>query len=114
MIPSSHLFDQSTIASLLSVDPFVQECRAFFSLFDWSLVDHWQAQRSSRGRPPHPESASLKAFLLRILHTFRYTTQLRHFLVTHPLLVIELGFTLEIDHTADFGFDVEKKLPCRF
>jgi hypothetical protein len=114
MIPSSPLFDQSTIASLLSVDPLVQECRAFFSLFDWSLVDHWQAQRSSRGRPPHPESAYLKAFLLRILHTFRYTTQLRHFLVTHPLLVIELGFTLELDLTADFGFDVEKTLPCRF
>jgi hypothetical protein len=66
MIPSSALFDQSTIAALLDHDPLVADYRAFFSLLDWSVVDDFQAQRSSRGRPAHPESAYLKAFLLRI------------------------------------------------
>ncbi len=31
MIPSSDLFDQSTIAALLDHDPLVQDYRAFFS-----------------------------------------------------------------------------------
>jgi hypothetical protein len=57
MIPSSALFDQSVLALLLEHDPVVADYRAFFALLDWSLVQDWQAQRSSRGRPPHPESA---------------------------------------------------------
>ena len=74
MIPSSALFDQSTIAALLDHDPLIQDYRAFFSLLDWSVVDDFQAQRSSRGRPAHPESAYLKAFLLRIREGMVYTT----------------------------------------
>src|SRR2546427_8291541 len=80
MIPSSHLFDQSTISALLEHDPLVQDYRAFFALFDWSVVDDWQAQHSARGRPPHPESAYLKAFLIRQKEGFTYTSQLRRFL----------------------------------
>ncbi len=114
MIPSSALFDQSTIAALLDHDPLVADYRAFFSLLDWSVVDDFQAQRSSRGRPAHPESAYLKAFLLRIREGMVYTTQLRRFLLRHPLLVIELGFRLVLDPTAAYGFDVEQTLPCEF
>ena len=114
MIPSSALFDQSTIAALLDHDPLVADYRAFFSLLDWSVVDDFQAQRSSRGRPAHPESAYLKAFLLRIREGMVYTTQLRRFLLRHPLLVIELGFRLVLDPSAAYGFDVEQTLPCDF
>jgi hypothetical protein len=114
MIPSSALFDQSTLTALLEHDPLVQEYRALFALFDWSLVEQWQAQRSSRGRPAHPESAYLKAFLIRITEGLRYITELRDFLVKHPLLVIELGFHLELDPAAAYGFDVEATLPCRY
>ncbi len=113
MIPSSAVFDQSTMTHLLEHDPVVADYRAWFSLFDWSLVEQWQAQRSSRGRPAHPESAYLKAFLIRINEGLRYTTQLRDFLLKHPLLVIELGFHLALDPTAPYGFDVEQTLPCR-
>ena len=42
----------------------VQDYRAFFALFDWSTVDDWQAQRW-HSIPAHPESAYLKAFLMR-------------------------------------------------
>lgn len=114
MIPSSSVFDQSTMTQLLIHDPVVADYRALFSLFDWSLVEHWQDRRSSRGRPPHPESAYLKAFLVRINEGLIYTCQLRDFLVKHPLLVIELGFHLELDPTAAYGFDVQETLPCRF
>lgn len=114
MIPSSTLFDQSTITTLLDHDPLIADYRAFFACFDWSLVDDWQAQRSQRGRPPHPESAYLKAFLIRQKEGFISTSQLRRFLVKHPLLVIELGFHLVLDPTAPYGVDVEATLPCRY
>ena len=114
MIPSSDLFDQSMISTLLDHDPLIAEYRAFFSLFDWSVVDDWQAQRSARGRPAHPESAYLKAFLIRQKEGFSYTTQLRRFLLKHPLLVIELGFHLVLDPSCPYGFDVEETLPCRY
>ncbi len=112
MIPASALFDQSTMAALLEYDPLVADYRAFFALFDWSLVQDWQAHRSSRGRPPHPESAYLKAFLIRLREGLIYTSQLRRFLLRHPLLVIELGFHLHLDPTAPYGFDAEQTLPC--
>ncbi len=111
MIPSSALFDQSVMQRLLEHDPVVVDYRAFFSLLDWSLVDQWQAERSSRGRPAHPESAYLKAFLIRIREGMLYTSQLRRFLLKHPLLVIELGFHLEPDPTAPYGFDWKISLP---
>jgi hypothetical protein len=99
------------MAALLEHDPVVQDYRAFFALLDWSLVDQWQAQRSARGRPAHPETAYLKAFLVRIREGLIYTSQLRRFLLKHPLLVIELGFHLELDPNAPYGFDCQKTLP---
>jgi hypothetical protein len=102
------------MTKLLEHDPVVADYRALFSLFDWSLVEHWQEQRSSRGRPAQPESAYLKAFLVRINAGLIYTSQLRDYLVKHPLLVIELGFHLVLDPTAPYGFDVERTLPCRY
>jgi hypothetical protein len=114
MIPASDLFDQSTLTALLDHDPLVADYRAFFSLLDWSVVDHWEAQRSGLGRPAHPESAYLKAFLIRIREGMLYTAQLRRFLLRHPLLVIDLGFRLVPDPSAPYGFDVEATLPCEF
>lgn len=114
MIPASRHFDQSTMATLLELDPVVQDYRTFFALLDWSVLERWQTARSSRGRPGHPEAAYLKAFLVRIREGFQYTTQLRAFLVKHPLLVLELGFHLVLDIHYPYGFDVEQTLPTRF
>jgi len=115
MIPASALFDQSTLAALLEIDPLVADYRAFFAQLDWSVVQRWHAQRSACcGSHGHPLSAYLKAFLVRIKEGFRYTTQLRAFLVKHPLLVMELGFQLVLDASQPYGFDVEATLPTRF
>lgn len=114
MIPSSLVFDQSTLTALLEHDPLIADYRAFFALLDWSVVDDWQAQRSCRGRPAHPESAYLKAFLIRLREGMLYTTHLRRFLLRHPLLVIELGFRLVLDNSAPYGFDLEQTVPCDF
>lgn len=43
-----------------------------------------------------------------------YPTQLRRFLLRHPLLVIELGFHLVLDPAQPYGFDVEQTVTCEF
>lgn len=113
MIPSSHLFHQSTIAALRDHNPLIAQSRALCSLLDWSVVDAWQARQSPRGRPGHPMSASLKAFLVRITQGLISTAGLRDFLLKHPLLVIELGFHLLLDPALSSGVDVEASLPTR-
>jgi hypothetical protein len=59
MIPTSQIFDQSTMTALLNHDPVVADARAFFSLLDWSIVERWEAQHAHRGRPAHPRSAPI-------------------------------------------------------
>lgn len=111
MIPSSAIFDQPTMEHLLTYDPVVVDYRLFFSSLDWSLVSQWEAHQSSRGRPAHPEAAYLKAFLIRIREGMIYTSQLRRFLLKHPLLIIDLGFHLKIDPKAPYGFNADTTLP---
>ena len=65
----------------------------------------------SRGRPAHPISAAILAFLVKLIEDKEYVTQLRDYLVEHPLLIIELGFRLHLDPTHSHGFDVERTLP---
>ena len=114
MIPSSAVFDQSTIAALLDHDPLIADYRAFFALLNWSVVEAWEAQRPTPRRPAHPEAAYLKAFLIRIREGMSFTAGLRRFLLRHPLLVIELGFRLVLDPAAPYGFNVEETLPCEY
>ena len=111
MIPASDILDQSQMAALLARDPLTMAYRALFSLFDWSLVENWQAKRPARGQHGHPLSAYLKIFLIRINQGLQYTSQLRRFLLEHPLLVIEVGFDLVLDVTAPYGVDCEQTVP---
>ncbi|HKV01032.1 MAG TPA: hypothetical protein VJQ26_02840, partial [Ktedonobacteraceae bacterium] len=90
MIPDSQIFDQSSLARLLEHDALVQRYRQFFALLDWSAVQERDATRHAPGPSPHPMSAYLKAFLIRIGEGKCFMTQLRTFLVEHPLLVLEL------------------------
>lgn len=114
MIPASTLFDQPVMTALLNHDPCVADYRTFFALLDWSVVSQWERQQSGRGRPSHPETAYLKAFLLRIREGLIYTSQLRRFLLKHPLVIIELGFQLVLDPSRPYGFDPEKTIPCEW
>ncbi|MBO0794070.1 MAG: transposase [Ktedonobacteraceae bacterium] len=111
MIPTSAFLDQTTIATLLDHDPVVTDYRTFFALLDWSIVDRWQARTSCRGRPAHPLSAYLKAFLVRVRQGLPSISQMRRFLLSHPLLILELGFHLVLDPTQLYGFDAQRTLP---
>ncbi len=111
IIPYSRTFDQSTLSRLLEADPVVQRYRAFFALFDWRVVPELTVKPSQPGKRPHPTSAYFKALLLKRQEGFAYCTQLRHFLVEHPLLVLELGFRPVLDVSQPYGFDVQKTVP---
>src|SRR5258708_29540565 len=98
MIPASSLFDQPTMAALLDHDPLVQDYRAFFSLLDWSVVEHWQAQSSVYcGTHVHPKGPYMKPFLICLREGMIYTTQLCSFLPHNPLLITEQGFHRHLD-----------------
>ena len=43
---------------------------------------------------------------------FDYITQLRRYLVQHPLLVLEIGFRPQYDSGQPYGFDVATTVPC--
>jgi hypothetical protein len=64
------------------------------------------------GSQPHPEKAYVKALLVKKCEKFDYITDLRRFLVKHPLLVLELGFHPVKDDAQPYGFDVEETVPC--
>ncbi len=66
MIPNSSCFDQSTLLCLFEHDTLVQRYRQFFALLDWTALHEHQATRCAPGPHPHPESAYVKAFLVRI------------------------------------------------
>jgi len=84
----------------------------FFALFDWGQVPERDEQKAWPGSPPHPEKAYIKALLIKKCENFAYVTQLRCFLVKHPLLVLEIGFMPVADADTPYGFDVEQTVPC--
>jgi hypothetical protein len=111
MIPESYLFDQSTITNIIDSDEVVQSYRSLFSLFDWSIVERWEAEHAGQGSHGHPMAAYIKSFLVRINEGIIYTSRLRKFLLEHPLLVIDLGFHLDLDYNARYGFNYKTTIP---
>ena len=111
MIPTSAIFDQSVLALLLAPDPVVQRYRRFFALFDWSLLPPRSADRAWPGPQPHPQTAYIKVLLVKLCEGYSYITQLRRFLLEHPLLVLDLGFLPMLDECQPYGFDVQRTVP---
>jgi len=111
MIPNSRVFDQHTLTLMQEHEPVVQRYRQFFALFEWSAVPQPPLDRSRPGKRPHPHSAYVKALLLKINEGFPHCTQLRRFLLEHPLLVLELGFRPVLNISQPYGFDVERTVP---
>ncbi len=96
----------------MAFDPLVMRYRAFFALFDWDAVFPSPSGIPGPGKPAHPEIAYLKALLVKICEHQQYMTQLRRFLIEHPLLVLELGFHPVADEQCVYGFDPGQTVPC--
>lgn len=83
----------------------------FFALLDWQRVPERDEKRMWPGKQPHPEQAYIKALLVKVNEKLEYVTDLRAFLVNHPLLVLELGFRPVVDNAQLFGFNVQQTVP---
>lgn len=112
MICASAGFDQRGLLAALECDAVVQHYRSFFALLDWTHLPQRARERPWPGGLPHPEAAYVKALLVKLCEHKAYVTDLRTFLVKHPLLVLELGFRPVSDPTQLYGFDVEQTVPC--
>ncbi|HVB59973.1 MAG TPA: transposase [Ktedonobacteraceae bacterium] len=110
-IPETIHLDQTTVTALMESDALCQRVRALFDLLDWSVVPETIPQAHQRGPRPHAERAYLKALLLKLSESLTFCTTLRRYLLEHPLLVLELGFTPVLDLTQPYGFDVERTVP---
>ena len=84
----------------------------FFALFDWSQVPERDETKLWPGPQPHPEKAYIKALLVKKREKFDYVTELRDYLVKHPLLVLEMGFIPVPDRQQLYGFDIDQTVPC--
>ena len=111
MIPTSCVFDQSTLAHMQAHDPVVQRYRAWFALLDWSCLPEPDPLHPLPGPRPHPLSAYVKALLVKIWEGKPYQTHLRQFLLDHPLLVLELGFRPDLDASQPYSFRVHTTVP---
>jgi hypothetical protein len=112
MIPASAALDQHGVATELERDSIVQRYRSFFALLDWTELPERSQDHPWPGTLPHPESAYVKALLVKLCEQKAYITDLRTFLLDHPLLVLELGFHPVPDPSGRYGFDVEQTVPC--
>jgi hypothetical protein len=92
-------------------DPVVRRYRRLFAALEWQRVPERAADRPWPGPPPHPRAAYVKAPLVKLCEHKPFVTELRAFLVEHPLLVLELGVRPVLDPTQPFGFDVERTVP---
>jgi len=92
-------------------DPVVQRYRALFALLDWSVVPERDPRRPWPGSPPHPRAAYVKALLVKLCEGKAHVTDLRTYLLEHPLLVLELGFRPVLDPAEPHGFAVGRTVP---
>src|SRR5207245_11589765 len=91
--------------------PVAQRDRDFFALCAGSVVSEPVVKPSEPGRRSHPTSAYVKALLLKRHEGFAHCTQLRRYLLEHPLLVLELGFRPVLNVNHHYGFDVQATVP---
>jgi hypothetical protein len=111
MIAESAASISIDVARLREVDPVVLHYRAFFGLLDWARVPERDRTRAWPGPRPQPRRAYIQALLVKLCEGKPFISQLRRFLVAHPLLVVELGFRPVPDARSPYGFDIEATVP---
>lgn len=111
MVTHGKTLDKVAQETIRNEDPLVKRYHDFFALLEWQCVPERDEKRKWPGKPPHPERAYIKALLVKVNEKLEYITELRAFLVTHPLLVLELGFRAVMAERQLYGFDVQQTVP---
>jgi len=92
--------------------PWPGTTKPFFGVLDWTSVPERAESRAWPGPAPHPRSAYVKALLVKLCEGRPHITQLRRFLIGHPVLVLLLGFRPHWDARQPYQFDPEQTVPC--
>src|SRR6266571_5416262 len=92
IIPESQTFDQHTLTLMQEHEPVVQRYRQFFALFDWSAVQEPPLDPSRPGKRPHPETAYLKALLIKLVEGYDPATPFPTFCFSTPCLCSKSAF----------------------
>jgi hypothetical protein len=112
MIHAKVMHKQLSLAELMEIDEVVQSYQRFFAQLEWTSIQERDEKRPWPGRQtPHPQHAYVKAWLVKLSEGMPYMTELRHYLVKHPLLVLGMGFVPVADEQSPYGFDVEATVP---
>jgi hypothetical protein len=80
---------------------------------DWAHFPERPANRPWPGPTPQPRAPFVAAYIVKLHESKTYMSDLRLFLVEHPALVWLLGFKLQPDPSAPYGFDPEASVPGR-
>ncbi len=92
--------------------PWPRSTGDFFDLLDWTAVAERANGRAWPGPQPHPRTAYIKALLVKLQEGYPHITQLRRFLIRHPVLVLLLGFRPAWEASQPYGFNVAQTVPC--
>ena len=98
---------------------FVRDCPValkylrLLSPLDWANFPERDESRPWPGPVPHPRAPYVAAYLVKLHQDKTYMSHLRDFLLEHPALVWLLGFKLEPDPSARYGFDLSASVPSR-
>lgn len=111
MIPAPPADPLAAAAAERDRDPVCLRYRALFALLDWRRVPERDPTRRWPGPRPHPAAAYVRALLVAVVGGLSSATELRRYLLDHPLLVLELGFRPVPDPDAPFGFAVGRTVP---
>lgn len=111
MIQSQGVRVQRGVADRVMPDPVVAEYARLFASLPWDVVPERDEQKAWPGRIPHPQRAYIKALLIKQCEKCSSMAVLRHFLVRHPQLALDVGFRPVLAPASPYGFDVEKTVP---
>jgi hypothetical protein len=93
--------------------PVAQKYLKLLGDLDWANFPERPSNRPWPGSAPQPRAPYVAAYLVKLQEEKRYMSQVRTFLIEHPALVWLLGFKLQPDPTAPYGFDVAASVPSR-
>src|SRR5258708_20332625 len=91
--------------------PWRGSTKAFFDLLDWTAVPERAKGRAWPGPQPHPRAAYIKALLDKLREGKPYVSQLRRFLVHHPVLVLLSRFVPQSHACQPLGIQVTPPMP---
>jgi hypothetical protein len=103
--------DETNLPRLVQESSVALKYLRLLGPLDWSRFPERPDERIWPNVPPLPYAALAAAYLVKLDQNQTYMSDLRDYLVDHPVLVWLLGFPLVATRHTSWGFDVDASLP---